>query len=248
MLAEILAVAVRTFPWPKSMRWGSGRLTWVRPLHSIIATFGPETEEPEVVAFAVDGTQSVVATGDHPGAVAVDKHGRVYYAGADGRIREPAQTLDFRGHLQRRVFSGILAGGGTGAQGFKVLDRKYLLVEDEAPVREVVRRALLEKGYAVSEAGSVAEAVRLFEQAKGAFDLVLTDMVLPDKTGVQLIDELRAGHPALPVMVMSGYTDGKSHRTAIQRKDFPFLQKPVSAKDLLKSVRTALNDRTVPGL
>src|SRR5256886_3840835 len=55
VLAEILPVAIRTFPWPKSMRWGEGRLTWVRPLHSIVATFGPETEEPEVVPFAVDG-------------------------------------------------------------------------------------------------------------------------------------------------------------------------------------------------
>src|SRR5262250_3740891 len=48
VLAEILPVVIRTFPWPKSMRWGessarSGALAWVRPLHSIIATYGPET-------------------------------------------------------------------------------------------------------------------------------------------------------------------------------------------------------------
>ena len=51
VLAEILPVIIRTFPWPKSMRWGErsakpGALTWVRPLHSIVATFGIETEEP----------------------------------------------------------------------------------------------------------------------------------------------------------------------------------------------------------
>ena len=45
---------IRNFPWPKQMRWGeasahAGALTWVRPLHSIVATFGPETEEPEIV-------------------------------------------------------------------------------------------------------------------------------------------------------------------------------------------------------
>jgi glycyl-tRNA synthetase beta chain len=60
VIAEILPVIVRTFPWPKSMRWGErskkpGALSWVRPLHSIIATFGPETEEPEIVRFDVDG-------------------------------------------------------------------------------------------------------------------------------------------------------------------------------------------------
>jgi len=65
VIAEIVPAVVKTFPWPKSMRWGEqsaqpGSLGWVRPLHSIVATFGPETEEPEIVAFAVDG----IAAGD----------------------------------------------------------------------------------------------------------------------------------------------------------------------------------------
>src|SRR6187402_3204393 len=60
VLAEMIPEVVRAFPWPKSMRWGSGRLTWVRPLHSIVATFGPETEEPDLVPFTIDG----VAVGD----------------------------------------------------------------------------------------------------------------------------------------------------------------------------------------
>jgi glycyl-tRNA synthetase beta chain len=65
VIAEIVPEVVRTFPWPKSMRWGAqsarpGALGWVRPLHSMVATFGPETEEPEIVPFAVDG----IAAGD----------------------------------------------------------------------------------------------------------------------------------------------------------------------------------------
>ncbi|MBX6425007.1 MAG: glycine--tRNA ligase subunit beta [Variibacter sp.] len=60
LLAEILPDVIRTFPWPKSMRWANGSLNWVRPLHSIVATFGPETEEPDIVPFAVDG----IAAGD----------------------------------------------------------------------------------------------------------------------------------------------------------------------------------------
>ena len=60
VVAEIVPEVVRTFPWPKSMRWGAGDLDWVRPLHSIVATFGPETEKPEIVRFSVDG----VAAGD----------------------------------------------------------------------------------------------------------------------------------------------------------------------------------------
>ena len=58
VIAELIPSIVRSFPWPKSMRWGSGSLIWVRPLHSIICTFGPETEEPEVVRFDIDGVKS----------------------------------------------------------------------------------------------------------------------------------------------------------------------------------------------
>ena len=60
VLAEVLPPIIRSFPWPKSMRWGaastrSDSLRWVRPLHSIVATFGPETEDPDVVPFEIDG-------------------------------------------------------------------------------------------------------------------------------------------------------------------------------------------------
>jgi len=65
VIGEIIPEVVRSFPWPKSMRWGSGRLTWVRPLHSIIATFGPETEEPDVVKFSVDGIPASDETRGH---------------------------------------------------------------------------------------------------------------------------------------------------------------------------------------
>ncbi len=79
VIGEIVPEVIRNFPWPKSMRWGkqsakgtfnsatfdvdtfdTRSLQWVRPLHSIVATFGPETEEPEIVAFSVDG----IAAGD----------------------------------------------------------------------------------------------------------------------------------------------------------------------------------------
>lgn len=80
VIAEMLPVIIRTFPWPKSMRWGarsakSGSLTWVRPLHAITATFGLETEEPDVVKFSVDGIEAGQTTYGHrfmaPAAISV---------------------------------------------------------------------------------------------------------------------------------------------------------------------------------
>ncbi len=65
VIGELVPEVAKAFPWPKAMRWGErsatpGALNWVRPLHSIVAMFGPETEEPEVVPFSLDG----IAAGD----------------------------------------------------------------------------------------------------------------------------------------------------------------------------------------
>ena len=70
VLAEILPAILRAFPWPKSMRWGaasaqSDALRWVRPLHSIVATFGPETEEPDIVPLTIDGISAGNITYGH---------------------------------------------------------------------------------------------------------------------------------------------------------------------------------------
>ncbi|SFT94960.1 glycine--tRNA ligase subunit beta [Mesorhizobium sp. YR577] len=80
IIAELIPTIIRTFPWPKSMRWGKasakpGSLRWVRPLQSIVCTFGPETEEPVVVDFEIDGIRAGNVTYGHrfhaPGAITV---------------------------------------------------------------------------------------------------------------------------------------------------------------------------------
>lgn len=80
IIAELIPAVVRNFPWPKSMRWGKasakpGSLRWVRPLQSIVCMFGPETEEPVVVDFDIDGIRSGNVTYGHrfhaPGPITV---------------------------------------------------------------------------------------------------------------------------------------------------------------------------------
>ncbi|BCG74665.1 glycine--tRNA ligase beta subunit [Mesorhizobium sp. 113-1-2] len=80
IIAELVPGIIRNFPWPKSMRWGPasakpGSLRWVRPLQSILCTFGPETEEPVVVDFEIDGIRSGNITYGHrflaPGEITV---------------------------------------------------------------------------------------------------------------------------------------------------------------------------------
>ncbi|CDX45923.1 glycine tRNA synthetase, beta subunit [Mesorhizobium plurifarium] len=80
IIAELVPGIIKSFPWPKSMRWGPasakpGSLRWVRPLQSIVCTFGPETEEPVVVDFEIDGIRAGNVTYGHrfhaPGAITV---------------------------------------------------------------------------------------------------------------------------------------------------------------------------------
>jgi glycyl-tRNA synthetase beta chain len=80
VIAGIVPEVAKSFPWPKAMRWGEasaepGALAWVRPLHSVVALFGPETEEPDVVRFALDGVASGDTTYGHrfmaPGPIKV---------------------------------------------------------------------------------------------------------------------------------------------------------------------------------
>jgi glycyl-tRNA synthetase beta chain len=131
VLADLLPLIVRTFPWPKSMRWGErsarpGALQWVRPLHSIIATFGIDTEEPDVVKFAIDGIEAGQTTHGHrfmaPAAISVRR-----FEDYEAKLQAAKVVLD----PQRRK-DIILAEARTLAQA-----QNFELVEDPVLLDEV---------------------------------------------------------------------------------------------------------------
>jgi len=125
VIGTIVPEVVRSFPWPKSMRWGSGKLNWVRPLHSIVATFGPETEEPEVVRFDIDGIASGNETRGHrfmaPAAFGVKRFDDYVAKLHDAKVvLDPARRADM-----------ILADAKNlaFAQGFELVEDEGLLAE-----------------------------------------------------------------------------------------------------------------------
>jgi glycyl-tRNA synthetase beta chain len=130
VLADMLPVVVRTFPWPKSMRWGErsarpGALQWVRPLHSIVATFGMETEEPDVVKFAVDGIEAGQTTCGHR-----------FMAPAPISVRRfedyEAKLLDAKVVLDPQARKDIILADAKQlafAQGFELVEDEGLLDE-----------------------------------------------------------------------------------------------------------------------
>jgi glycyl-tRNA synthetase beta chain len=172
VLAEILPVIIRTFPWPKSMRWGersakSGSLSWVRPLHSIIATFGPETEEPDVVKFSVDGIEAGQTTFGHrfmaPAAIPVrrfeDYEAKLKAARVvlDPQARkdiilEDAKELAFAQGFEL-VEDQVLADEVAGLVEWPValmgsFDKEYLTIPDEV-IRATIRNN--QKCFVVSD-------------------------------------------------------------------------------------------------
>jgi two-component system, cell cycle sensor histidine kinase and response regulator CckA len=117
---------------------------------------------------------------------------------------------------------------------------RILVVEDEAQVLEFAARALTEAGYRVVKAATAQEAEALVGPGREKFDLVFCDVVLPDKTGLRLVEELKRRDPALRVLLSSGYADHKAQWPLIQSRGLPFLQKPYRLQDLLQIVQDVL--------
>src|SRR3984885_10830369 len=130
VLADMLPVIVRTFPWPKSMRWGErsakpGALQWVRPLHAITATFGIETEEPDVVKFAIDGIEAGQTTYGHrfmaPAAINVRR-----FDDYESKLKAAKVVLDPQA---RKDIIQTDAKQLAFAQGFELVEDQVLLDE-----------------------------------------------------------------------------------------------------------------------
>jgi glycyl-tRNA synthetase beta chain len=130
VIGEIIPAVIKTFPWPKSMRWGQeskepGALGWVRPLHSIVATFGPETEDPDIVPFSIDGI-----------AVGNETRGHRFLAPAPFTVRRLADYMQKLDHAKvvldaerRRDIILTEAKQLAFAQGLELVEDEGLLAE-----------------------------------------------------------------------------------------------------------------------
>jgi CheY-like chemotaxis protein len=116
-----------------------------------------------------------------------------------------------------------------------------LLVEDEAPVRESVRRLLEWHGYTVIEARNGADALQIYDGDEQEIDLVLTDLVMPGMGGHELVEHLRARHPELRVVFMSGYADKTMTSNGAVRRDTAYVEKPFTVELLMQRLREVLD-------
>jgi PAS domain S-box-containing protein len=122
-----------------------------------------------------------------------------------------------------------------------------LLVEDDRDVRDLARRILTARGYEVIVATRAEEAIDLAQGSSPHIHLLLTDVIMPGKSGHQLAKEVASIRPKIKTLFMSGYTDRAILEQGILDNPSAFIQKPFNPTGLLKKVREAL-DQEAPGI
>ncbi len=116
-----------------------------------------------------------------------------------------------------------------------------LIVEDDDAVRGVVRMALEMQGFTVLEAGGGAEAMRQAEAYDGDLHLLVSDVVMPEMSGRQVLEAIRRLRPGVRALFMSGYTDDAVLRHGVVESTDAFIQKPFTPLSLARKVRQVLD-------
>jgi two-component system cell cycle sensor histidine kinase/response regulator CckA len=115
-----------------------------------------------------------------------------------------------------------------------------LLIEDEAIVRQLAREVLETSGYRVIEAASSRAALLLCEQNKDAIQLLLTDVVMPELSGPEVVNQCLLLHPEMRILYMSGYTEDAIVHHGVLNEGTNFIAKPFTPYGLALRVREVL--------
>jgi CheY-like chemotaxis protein len=116
-----------------------------------------------------------------------------------------------------------------------------LLAEDDDMIRQLTKRVLEKYGYRVLAARTGMEALAIASEA--SVDLLLTDVVMPELSGPELVERLASTHPQVRTIFMSGYTGGSMVRHGVLGSDAEYLQKPFTMEAVARRVREALDRR-----
>jgi PAS domain S-box-containing protein len=120
-------------------------------------------------------------------------------------------------------------------------EETIVLAEDEEMVRKLARRVLEIYGYQVLEVANGGAAILVCERHKGPIHLLITDVIMPEMSGVELATRLTRLHPEMKVLYMSGYTDNNIAHRGVLDEDANFIQKPFSTDALARKVREILD-------
>ena len=166
----------------------------------------------------------------HNGAVGVESK---LDRGSRFIIELPACTAENpRSEMGNANRSGLMQGEGE----------NILVVEDEPHLVTSVREMLERNNYNVDTAFDGNQAINMIGEKENYYDLVISDVLLPDINGVGLLEKINKHRKNLPIIFCSGYTDERSKQDIIVKKGIPFLQKPYKINTLLRKVKEALKN------
>jgi two-component system, chemotaxis family, chemotaxis protein CheY len=119
-----------------------------------------------------------------------------------------------------------------------------LLVDDDPDIRSLARTFLVHEGYRVFVSGDAERATQVFRSAP-QIDLLITDLYLPQRSGMQLAQDLKALHQDLPILMISGGSLDPAYRDQLQLQGWRFLAKPFSLPELLATVHLILGSSVI---
>lgn len=131
--------------------------------------------------------------------------------------------------------------GGTSRGGMEAMSAHLLIVEDDSEMRDLLRKVLDKEGYRVSVAGDGHEAIASLSRTP--CDLVVTDMLMPDDGGLELLQVIRETQPTLPVIIITAFGDWGSYSRALELGAAAFISKPLKMAELIGAIHTALAGR-----
>jgi PAS domain S-box-containing protein len=154
---------------------------------------------------------------------------------------EPGKGTTFKIYLPRTEEQREATDAGTTPKRPPTGSEAILVVEDDAEVRRLTCTLLQRAGYRILEAKDVHHAIDLVQQYKDAISLVLSDLVMPELSGLALAEQLRNIRPGIKILFTSGYSDQVIVRHGHLEEGMPFIQKPFTAGALLQKVREILD-------
>jgi signal transduction histidine kinase len=227
--------------------------------------FGQNGDRRIVIRFADSGTGMDAATAAHvfepffttkragrgTGLGLATAYGIVRQSGGDIKVESaPGKGSVFTISLPASsegaiVDEEILAAAGVPGP---LSVKRVLLVEDDEGVRNFAREVLERSGVRVSVARDGAEGLSVAREASYAFDLVVTDVVMPNMNGRQMVDRMREFAPAMPVLFMTGYADNAITRAELSPSFERLIEKPFSARTLRSTIETLTASPRTPGV
>jgi CheY-like chemotaxis protein len=122
-------------------------------------------------------------------------------------------------------------------------DEHILLIDDEQPVVSATAEMLRSLGYQVTGLTSSREALLRFLEAKDRFDIIVTDLTMPYLTGIELCHKIKEIRPEIPVLLFTGFLEDFSRASAIQSGVDGFCMKPISMKEMARTIRNLLKSK-----